>query len=157
MHELEAELHQVLLDLAPDTHDEEEQARIVAEASLIYSHLSKSGKREVEARAHESRLADALLQAMGQLDDWDYNDVPQFIDGRGLSPEEILQQVSKSFGGRYASSNFDALDEEIEVFLSPPVQAADDYVIEDGEDDRHPPDRYKTPGRGTHRSDSLSR
>ena len=156
MHELEAELHQVLLDLAPDTHDEE-QARIVAEASLIYGHLLKNGIRESKTYAHESRLADALLQAMGQLDDWDYSDTPQYIDGRGLCPEQIIHEASKSFGGRYAASNFDAIDEDIDVFLDPPVQAADDYVIEDGEDDRHPPDRYKTPGRGTHRSDSGSR
>lgn len=156
MHELEAELHQVLLDLAPDTH-EEEQARIVAEASLIYTHLSKSGKREVEARVHEARLADALLQAMGQLEDWDFEDAPTYIDGRGLSPEEIVQQASRAFGGRYAASNFDALDDEMDIFLDPPKQDADKYVIEDGNDDRHPPDRYKTPGRGTHRSDSLSK
>jgi len=154
MHELEAELHQVLLDLAPDTH-EEEQARIVAEASLIYSHLSKSGKREAEVRVHEARLADALLQAMGQLDDWDY-ETPQYIDGRGLSPEEIVQQASRNFGGRYAAS-FDAIDEDIDIFLEPPVQAANNYTIDDGEEDRHPPDRYQVPGRGTHRSDSLSR
>lgn len=154
MHELEAELHQVLLDLAPDTHDEE-QARIVAEASLIYSHLSKTGKREAAVRVHEARLADALLQAMGQLDDWDYSDTPQFIDGRGLSPDEIVQQACKTFGGRFAS-NFDAIDEDIDVFLDPPVHSASDYTIDDGEE-CHNPDRYQTPGRGTHRSDSHAR
>ncbi len=153
MHELEAELHQVLLDLAPDTH-EDEQARVVAEASLIYSHLSKSGKREVEARVHEARLADALLQAMGQLDDWDY-EAPQYIDGRGLSPDEIVSQASRSIGGRYAAS-FDAIDEDLDVFLDPSIQTSDDYLIDDGEEN-HPSDRYHTPGRGTHRSDSLSR
>lgn len=153
MHELEAELHQVLLDLAPDTH-EDEQARVVAEASLIYSHLSKSGKREVEARVHEARLADALLQAMGQLDDWDY-EAPQYIDGRGLSPDEIVSQASRSIGGRYAAS-FDAIDDDIDVFLDPSLQTSEDYLIDDGEEN-HPADRYHTPGRGTHRSDSLSR
>lgn len=153
MHELESELHQVLLDLAPDTH-EEEQARIVAEASSIYSSLSKSWKREAEVRVHEARLADALLQAMGQLDDWDY-DAPQYIDGQGLSAEQIVQQASRNFGGRYAAS-FDTIDDDIQAFLTPPSQDADNYLIDDGED-VHPPDRYQIPGRGTHRSDSLSR
>jgi hypothetical protein len=153
MQDLEAELHQVLLDLAPDTHNEE-QARIVAVASLIYGHLSKTGVRESKTRLHESRLADALLQAMGQLDDFDYDDSPQYIDGRGLTPEQIVHQASMNFGGRYAASNFDAIDEDIDMFLEHPSH---EYIIEDGEDDAHPPDRYQTPGRGSHRSDSLSR
>ncbi len=156
MHELEAELHQVLLDLAPDTHDEE-HARIVAVASFIYGHLSKNGVRESQAHVHESRLADSLLQAMEQLDDWDYEESPGYIDGRGLSPEEIVHEASKMFGGRYASSKFDAIDDDIDVFLDAPIHPADEYIIEDGEDERHPPSRYKTPGRGTHRSDSQSR
>jgi len=156
MHELEAELHQVLLDLAPDIH-EEEQAQIVAEASAIYTSMSKNGRREAESNVHEARLADALLQAMGQLDDWDFEEEPPYIDGQGLSPEEIVHKASKMFGGRYSAKTFDALDEDIDVFLSPPVHDADEYVIEDGEDERHPPTRYQMPGRGTHRSDSQSR
>jgi len=160
MRDIELELHEVLLDLAPDTHDHEEQARIVAEAAAIYRRASQSGKtqRIASDKLHEARLADSLLQAMGCLADWDGETDERtmtYIDARGLSADKVVSYAARTLVSGTSNNFFDLDDSDLDPFINPVIHEADDYEIEDGEE-CHPSDNYQTPGRPRHRSDSQA-
>jgi hypothetical protein len=164
MRTIESELHGVLLDIAPDMHEDEEQALIVAEASLLYEKAAatRSARRTETAKVHEARMMDALLQAMGRLADWTDEDGDGAVDGTGLDASQIVFRAehaphrlsSKGFGVDMDILN----DADMDIFMRPDVDdhGADDYSLDDGED-RHHPELYSVPGYGSHRSDSNAR
>ena len=164
---IESELHDVLLDIAPDMHDYDEQAMIVAEASMIFERVaaksSKTASRHTNAaKVHEARMMDALLQAMGRLASW--NDVEETVtlDAYGLEPEQVVFRASHSSSRRYCNkgfgANMDIVGDDLDIFMNPNIEGheADDYSIDDGEE-RHSPSLYEVPGMGRHRSDSRAR
>ena len=97
MHNIESEFHSLLEEIAPNAHSTDEQARIIAEASSIYSKISsrRIAKRN-NPRLVEAQMTEAILQAMGSVSKWDDNyDLP-FVDAHGLSTNQILRQASKT-------------------------------------------------------------
>jgi hypothetical protein len=97
MHNIESEFHSLLEEIAPNAHSTDEQARIIAEASSIYSKISsrRIAKRN-NPRLVEAQMTEAILQAMGSVSKWDENyDLP-FVDAHGLSTNQILRQASKT-------------------------------------------------------------
>jgi hypothetical protein len=165
----EAELHQMLDEIAPNSSSEE-QARIVAEAVAIFERdASRKTNTRTASRINadmirESAMADAILQAIGAMDDWsnsmdgdDY--APAFIDGRGLGGRAIISQVvGSSFRGAAADvwGDMDILNDDLDQFLDDDEEEKTTYTIED-EIDAHCPETFFAPGRGRHRSDSQAR
>ena len=166
---IEAELHQMLEEIAPNS-SQEEQARIVAEAAAIFEREASRKSVKVASRANaemmrESAMADAILQAIGAMDDWGSQNTgdeyaPAFIDGRGLGGKAIISQVvGASFRGSAANvwGDMDILNDDLDQFLKDAEEEEDStYTIEDSFDE-HCPETFFAPGRGRHRSDSLSR
>ncbi|MEI5579593.1 hypothetical protein, partial [Streptomyces brasiliscabiei] len=70
---IEAEIHEILLDIVPDAHDYEEQAQIVATATSIFEnsrdHLSEKQIKQASSndKLREAMMIDSLFQAMGHL------------------------------------------------------------------------------------------
>lgn len=97
MHNIESEFHSLLEEIAPNAHSTDEQARIIAEASAIYSKIaSRRNAKRNNPRLVEAQMTEAILQAMGSVSKWDDNyDLP-FVDAHGLSTNQILRQASKT-------------------------------------------------------------
>ncbi len=171
MSQIEKELHEVLLEIAPDSHDYDEQAIIVAEASEIYrcaaakASARKARASKDEEKIHEARMMDALLQAIGHMANWtdEDGDETSVIDGAGLDPDQIVHRAStRAPSYRYSTkgfgSNFDILDEsDLDYFLNPVGGEGERKDFFDDSIPTHRPDLFTTPGRGRHRSDSLNR
>ena len=168
MRPIEAELHQMLEEIVPNSSSEE-QARIVAEAAAIFECESerqsnqKTAKRTNSDMVRESMMADALLRAIGVMGDWgqsrnDEEYTPAFVDGRGMGNRAIISQVSGIHFRGAANDvwgDMDILNEDLDQFLEDDDYETT-YTIEDGHEE-HCPDLFFAPGRGRHRSDSLSR
>lgn len=150
----EAQLHEMLLEVAP-YYSEREQAQIVAYASSLFDGM----ERQASVHAAESQLMDAMLQAIGHLRDWSDND-SGFIDGRGLTAEQIVRSAGRSL----PDTGFDIINEEdLDVFFgNSDYQDPNSYTMDDvatfvdGEE-AHPDRYFFKPGRGRHRTDSQSR
>lgn len=161
MREIEARLHDMLLEIAPGLYDEEEQARIIAEASALFGRFERRAATRSSDMVRESQMMDSILQAIGQLPEWD--EEPEYIDGRGMTPEQIVRAAARG-GGYKPDMGLEILnDSDLDVFYGEPDhQDPHGYTMEDvaeykdGED-AHPDTYFFTPGRGRHRSDSQSR
>jgi len=97
MHNIESEFHSLLEEIAPNAHSTNEQAKIIAEASAIFSKIaSRRIAKRNNPRLVEAQMTEAILQAMGSVSKWDDNyDLP-FVDAHGLSTNQILRQASKT-------------------------------------------------------------
>lgn len=177
MRMIEAEIHDILLEIASDAHDYEEQAQIVATAADIFRQseaqfnqkMMKKASSATPEKLKEALIVDALFQAMGHLSDWhktasieDYEADAEYnmtyVDGRGLDPEQITRKAAKTVVGQGQFGSMSILnDEELDEFFGAPKGfEADEYFLDDGEE-RHCPELYRTPGIGKHRSDSTGR
>ena len=173
MRTIEAQLHELLLDIAPEQHTVAEQARVIAEASEVYSQIYANNKRVAgkvseSSVVHEAHMMDALLQALAsypsQDDDDDFG--ADYVNGIGLDPREIVRHAAAGEGSRHNGSknfgNMDILnDDDLDVFFkeSPDDYDVDNYSVSDGIDieNRHPLNTFKSPGQPKHRSDSQDR
>lgn len=173
---LEAELHDVLLDISADALDTDEQAKIIAQAAHVFRLAEgKTLKRQAKSKAgadqiREAAIMDALMQAMNRVADFNADDDDfdgMLLDADSLDPSQIVRQVecgkrtfsSFSVANAGYGKNLDVVDDDsLDFLLHPNLEghSADDYEIEDGQE-RHCPKLYRKPGLGGHRSDSLSR
>ena len=151
---IEAKLHEMLLEVAP-YYNEAEQAQIVAYASSLFDGM----ERNASVNAAESQMMDAMLQAIGHLRDWSDVDSYDFIDGRGLTAEQIIRSAGRSM----PDMGFDIINEEdLDVFFGNSDQDPNGYTMDDtavfldGEE-AHPDRYFFKPGTGRHRTDSQSR
>lgn len=122
----EKELHKLLTDLAPGIYEPEEESKIIAVANNIFNrNINGVKKAQLNSKIKLSQLTDSLLQAMGQLDEWTE---PAYIDGRNLSPDQIVRKA--------ASNNKDQMnivnDEDVLSFLEIPDRP-EEFLIDDGE------------------------
>lgn len=152
---IEAKLHEMLLEVAP-YYSDAEQAQIVAYASSLFDGMG----RQASIQAAESQMMDAMLQAIGHLRDWSDIDSEGFIDGRGLTAEQII----RSAGRAIPETGFDIINEDdLDVFFgAPDHQDPSGYTMDDiatfNDGEEAHPDRYFfKPGFGRHRTDSQSR
>jgi hypothetical protein len=151
MHSIESELHTLLDDIAPDAHDINEKAIIVAEASAMFNKsLSKMTKTATKnIRLVESKMTDAILCAMSLVNNHDeFSD--DIVLAANLSPEQIIRKASQtksSFEGMHII-NPDLLENLLSEEEEPVVLLDDTH---------HETSGFHTPGRGKVWSDSLSR
>jgi hypothetical protein len=102
MRTIETELHEMLLDVAPDIHELEEQAMIVAEATAQYREAeahglgSRTASAGTPAQAHKSRLLDAVLAAMERIAQADGVTMPR---RRSASTVGALELDDDDFSG----------------------------------------------------------
>jgi hypothetical protein len=149
---IEAKLHEMLLEVAP-YYSEAEQAQIVAYASALFSGM----ERRASANAIENHMMDVMLQSIGHLRDW--NDIDA-IDGRGLTAEQIIRSASRGI----PETGIDFINEEdLDVFFGESdYQDPNGYIMDDVAEfnngqEAHPDNYFFKPGIGRHRTDSQSR
>lgn len=151
---IEAKLHEMLLEVAPYYNDAE-QAQIVAYASSLFDGM----ERQASTNAAESQMMDAMLQAIGHLRDWSDVDSCDFIDGRGLTAEQIVRSAGRSM----PDMGFDIINEDdLDVFFGGSDKDPNGYTMDDvatfSDGEEAHPDRYFfKPGVGRHHTDSQSR
>jgi len=103
---------------------------------------------KISSRQLEAHMTDALLQAMGTLDAWNYENDTDYFDGRGLSNNQLIQRVAKSIKpDRW--KNMDILNpEDLDINEDPEISSKVEI-----ENAQQTSEVYNTPGRGRHRSD----
>jgi len=159
MRTIEAQLHDILLDLVPDQYSAISQAKIVAEAADIYYKANKANTRTSAAKRGETGLVKALWTALASLsleEDYEY-DEPSYVDGFGMDPNQIVRSaVSKSNKVNFKMSKkaMEILnDEDLSVFLDEEIE--NEYNFDDATDDYlHPVENFKSPGDPKHHTDS---
>ena len=91
MQNLEAQLHTLLEEIAPEAHNYDETAKIIATASAIINKKYNSRKlTKTSSRQVEAFLTDALLQSMSVLETWEDDFSYGYVDGRGLSASQLI-------------------------------------------------------------------
>lgn len=160
MRGIEAELHQMLLDIAPGYSDEE-QAIIVAEASSIFARQERTASKRVAVQ-RESRMMDAVLAALKQMQDWEEESDTTYIDGRGRSADQIVRSAGKFKRGT-PDLGLDILnDDDMDVFFFEPDSREatainlGDGILNDLDEEVHPDSLYRVEGIGRTRADSQS-
>jgi hypothetical protein len=154
MQNLESQLHTLLEEIAPDVHSYDEQAKIIALASVnISKKFSARRLAKVDGRVIESHMTDAILVAMSKLSSWD-NDDEEIFDARGLSNSQLIKRVantSKPTWGQMDILNPDLLEDtfSFEEDDEPESQTTLENAQQTTE-------AFDTPGRGRHRSDFIS-
>jgi len=155
MQNLEAQLHTLLEEIAPEAHNYDETAKIIATASAIINKKYNSRKlTKTSSRQVEAFLTDALLQSMGFLENWEDDYTNGYVDGRGLSASQLINRVATSAKSNWG--NMPIIDPE---GLKKALEFDEDeegFSEETFENAEQQPDVFKTPGRGTHKTDSLS-
>ena len=168
MRTIESDIHDILLDIAPDAHDLEDQARIVATAAVIFEKAESSFRKKTAGKdathnpekVREAQIVDAIFQAMNRLADWhSASDIEEaeytetFVDARGLDPMQIVHKAANTvIGFRYSGMDID--NDLDDLFGEPAGLDPNKYFVDD---DIHDPWLYQTPGMGKHRSDSRGR
>ena len=155
MQNLEAQLHTLLEEIAPEAHNYDETAKIIATASAIINKKYNSRKlTKTSSRQVEAFLTDALLQSMSVLETWEEDYSMGYVDGRGLSATQLIKRVANSAKNNWGNMdilNPDGLEKALE--FDEDEKGFSEVTFENAEQE---PDVFKTPGRGTHKTDSLS-
>jgi hypothetical protein len=155
------ELKDLLQSIVPGVYDPDEEDQIVAEASVIFSKTLKSEKRTATAACRESRMMDALLQSMGNMDRWDEDDHLIEESFEGLDPDQIVRRIAsstpKSFKNAYGDHMDILNDDDISVFFrDEDPEDPTSYDINDSEE-AHSLDVFSPFGKPKHWSDSQRR
>jgi hypothetical protein len=162
MRTIEAQLHDLLLDLVPDQYSLTSQAKIIAEATSVFE-----SKQSVKTASRtESGLIKALWTALASLqleEDYEYNSI-DFVDGIGLDPGQIVRSACHSIktNNKIKMSKL-AMEiinnDDLEVFFDNKDNYIDNsnYNIDDSADEeRHPDDVFRSPGEPKSRTDSRT-
>ena len=155
MQTIEEQMHMLLDDIAPNVHSHDEQAKIIAFASSLYykNFASKRIARKINPKVAEAHMTDAILQSMGQLNNWyedNYNS--PYIEAHGLSHKQVLSKASEQTPKWGA---MDILNPDVLEYLDFDEDDKDFHTqkLENGEQTS---EGLQTPGQPHHRSDSLS-
>ena len=160
---IESEIHDILLDIAPD-HDYDDQARIVAVATALFSDNSERFNKKIAGKnaaqnpekVKEAQIVDSIFQAMKRIAEWsevaeedtDYTET--FVDGRGLDPTQIVNRAAATVMRKYTGHNFGDMDvlndSDLDEFFG---EGGGKMFFDDPDEDSI----YLTPGMGRHRSD----
>lgn len=126
---VDRDLHKLLIEIAPGLYSPEEESKIVAVASNIFHNSTTTIKQASLNKIKIAKMTDSLLQAMGELNDWQE---PVYIDGRGLSPEQIIRKAAN--GSQMELVN----DSDVLSFLDVPEEPIE-FFIDDTHEINHPP------------------
>jgi 3-polyprenyl-4-hydroxybenzoate decarboxylase len=106
MQNLEAQLHTLLEEIAPEAHNYDETAKIIATASAIINKKYNSRKlTKTSSRQVEAFLTDALLQSMSVLETWEDDFSYGYVDGRGLSASQLINRVATTAKSNWGNMN----------------------------------------------------
>lgn len=163
---IEAELHEALLDIAPNAFTKEDQAILIAEASEIFRSKEKrmAQRKAGKGSYREALTTDSLLEAMRlseMNDDDEFIKSAIYIDSNSHDPSQVMRKI-ESRNKKYSANNFGNMDiindDDIDKLLHPHYdeKTVNNYSIDDGHD-RHDPELYEVPDTGKHRSDSIAR
>jgi hypothetical protein len=156
MQTTEEQMHLLLDELAPNVHTNNEQAKIIAFASSIYykNFASKRIARKIDIREAEAHMTDAILQAMGQLNNWhDEYENNEYFESQGLTNKQIINRISQK---EPKWGKMDILDPDVLSYLDFDEDDKDfsEQKLENGVQEY---DILQTEGQPHHRSDSLSK
>jgi hypothetical protein len=155
MQTIEEQMHLLLEDIAPNVHTSDEQAKIIAYASSLYykTFASKRIARKILKDEAEAHMTDAILQSMGQLNNWHETSYESgYVESYGLSSRQILSKVSQESPkwGQMEILNPDVLD-----YLD--FNSKDEDFSElKLENAQQTSEAIQTPGKPHHRSDFNS-
>lgn len=155
MRNIEAQLHEIFLDLFPDNYNNNHQARIIAEATDIF--LKNENKR-TSAKNGESGLVKAVWAAMSNLGfDEEEDNYDNFVEGFGLDPNQIVRQAVSSnikLNNKLNKMAMEILnDDDLSVFLDEEIE--NEYSLSDATDDYlHPKDVFVSKDMKKHHTDS---
>lgn len=152
MQTIEAQMHSLLEDIAPDAHTSEEQAKIIAQASAIYKKVFSNRRlaRKADSKIIESHMTDAILQAMGSLNNWNEDYQEPYIDGSGLTHRQVISKVSTS--SKPSWGMMEVLNPDVLDFMDFDENESQQTL----ENAQQTSEALITPGRGRHRSDFIS-
>lgn len=148
---IEAQMHELLEDIAPNAHNEEEQAKIIAQASAIFNKTFSNRRfaKKADQRIIESHMTDAILQAMGSLNNWIEEYDSDYVESHGLSNRQVLSKVALSSKPQWAMT---ILNPDVLSFLDIDEDESEQTI----ENAQQTSEALITPGRGRHRSDFIS-
>jgi len=156
MRNIEAQLHEIFLDLFPDNYNHNHQAKVVAEATDIYV---KNQNKRTSAKNGESGLVKAVWAAMSNLgfEESEEDNYSNIIDGFGLDPNQIVRQAVNSnikLNNKWNKLAMDVLnDDDLSVFMDEEIK--NKYNLSDGTDEYlHPTDVFTSKGLKKHHTDS---
>ena len=155
MQNIEAQMHLLLDEIAPAAHTTDEQAKIVAQATAIFNKFSSNKRlaKKANQRMIEAHMTDAILQAMGSLNNWaEYDE--DVVDGYGLSNSQIIQRVAQSSKPKWGA--MEVLNPDLLSSFDLDFDESESEQLLDDSEEMHSPMGLKTPGRGTDRSDFQS-
>jgi len=157
MRTIEAQLHDILIDLFPDQYNSNNQAKIIAEATDIFE--KTLNKKTASTKNGETGLVKALWAAMSSLGlDEDFEDNESgFVDGFGLDPNQIIRSAVNQNNRQNFKLKKMAMevlnDSDLDVFLDEEIENA--YNLNDATDNYlHPVEVFKSPGDAKHHTDS---
>ena len=154
MQTTEEQMHFLLDELAPNVHTNNEQAKIIAFASSIYykNFASKRIARKIDIREAEAHMTDAILQAMGQLNNWhDEYDNNGYFESQGLTNKQIINRISQK---EPKWGRMDILDPDVLDYMEFDEKELGKQELENGMQEY---DILQTEGQPHHRTDSLSK
>lgn len=157
MRNIEAQLHDILLDLFPDQYNNQNQAKIVAEAADIFQ--NNKSKRTSSTANGETSYVRALWAAMASLGiDEEYDEYEDnYVDGVGLNPEQIIRSAvnkNNKYNLKLRKMSMEILnDDDVDIFLD--KENVNEYNFDDATDEeRHPLANFVSPGKPKHHTDS---
>lgn len=149
---IEAQMHELLEDIAPNAHNEEEQAKIIAQGSAIFNKTFSNRRfaKKADQRIIESHMTDAILQAMGSLNNWVEEFENDYVESQGLSARQVLSKIALSSKPKWGT--MDVLNPDVLSFLDVDEDESEQTL----ENAQQTSEALITPGRGRHRSDFIS-
>jgi hypothetical protein len=155
MANLEAQLHTLLEEIAPDAHNFEEQALIIATAaSVINKRFTSRRLAKIDNKTIEAHMTDALLESMCASNSWSDDNSDDYFDARGMSPAVLINRVAKSNQNKWGKMeilNTEDFEENDKEFTDEEI--AEKATMQNAQQTN---EVFITPGRGKFYTDSIS-
>jgi hypothetical protein len=157
MQNLEAQLHTLLEEIAQDAHTHEEQAIIIATAaSIINKRFTSRRLAKIDNKTIEANMTDALLESMCASNSWaDESHSEDYFDGRGMSPNTLINRVAKSNQNKWGKMEILNIEE---IGEDDDKEYSDEEIAEKAtmQNAQQTNEVFITPGRGKYFTDSIS-
>lgn len=152
MQDIESKFHSLLKEISGEAYSIDEQSKIVAFASSIYSNAFKNKRlaNKMDNRVIEAKMNDAILKAMSSLNEWE-DFTEEYIDSSNLDSNQLIRKLAQTNKSKWGMEvinpdalsymDFDEDNIESEETLENAQQTNEALI---------------TPGHGKHRTDFQS-
>lgn len=153
MQDIESKFHSLLKEISGEAYSIDEQSKIVAFASSIYSNFFKNKRlaNKLDKRVIDAKMNDAILKAMSSLNEWeDFSD--EYIDSSELDSNQLMRKLAQTSKSKWGMQ--EVLNPEVLSYLD-----FDEDNIESEEtleNAQQTNEALITPGHGKHRTDFQS-